>query len=160
MKRIRRLAELLALLALPITAGAAEFDLAAGPSVTAGERATTALFASVFGGSSSAHSVRLTPIGTAGWIGARDVHGNRHAVVVAGGGLQMEAGRHWFASEQLVATSTRTDALSSRFEFMTSVGWQYAHLVVMVRHISNGHLIGGGKNIGETILLAGVRWSL
>ncbi len=64
----------------------------------------------------------------------------------------------WFASEQLVATSTRTDALSSRIEFSTTVGWQRDHFIVMLRHISNGHIVGGGKNLGETMLLVGVRW--
>lgn len=29
---------------------------------------------------------------------------------------------------------------------------------MMLRHISNGRLIGGGKNLGETMLLAGAQW--
>jgi len=28
----------------------------------------------------------------------------------------------------------------------------------MLRHISNGHIVGGGRNLGETMLLVGVRW--
>lgn len=77
-----------------------------------------------------------------------------HEVFLAGGGVRIVApNRHWFASEQLAATSTRTGALSSRFEFMTSAGWQDGRFVLMLRHISNGRLIGGGKNLGETMLL-------
>ncbi|MGH8118482.1 MAG: lipid A 3-O-deacylase, partial [Rhodanobacteraceae bacterium] len=63
-----------------------------------------------------------------------------------------------FLSEQIAATSRETDALSSRFEFMTSGGWQDGHFIVMLRHISDGRIIGGGKNLGETMLLAGIRW--
>jgi len=44
-------------------------------------------------------------------------------VTVAGGGVRITMpNSRWFASEQLVATSTRTDALSSRIEFSTTVG--------------------------------------
>lgn len=153
----------MACLSACMPAWATGFDLTAGPSVTASERTTAAVFASVFGERPDDSRTQLEPIGTLGWINSRDTRTDDlgHEVFVAGAGVRiLAANHHWFVSEQLAATSTRTDALSSRFEFMTSVGWQYAHLVVMVRHISNGHLIGGGKNIGETILLAGVRWSL
>ncbi len=70
----------------------------------------------------------------------------------------VSANHHWFVSEQLAATSTRTGALSSRFEFMTGAGWEDGHFVAMLQHISNGHLVGGGKNRGETMLLAGARF--
>ena len=81
---------------------------------------------------------------------------NNEVFLAAGGVRIITASHHWFVSEQLAATSTRTDALSSRFEFMTSAGWQRGHFVVLLRHISNGHLLGGGKNLGGTMLLAGV----
>ncbi len=103
-------------------AGAAGYDLTAGPSITSSERTTSAIFE------------------------------------VAGTGVRMmTANHHWFLSEQLAVTSTRTDALSSRVEFMTSAGWQNGHFMVMLRHISNARLFGG-KNLGETMLLAGVKW--
>jgi hypothetical protein len=41
---------------------------------------------------------------------------------------------------------------------MTSGGWQDGHFIVMLRHVSNAHLLGGGKNLGETMLLAGLRF--
>jgi len=136
------------------------FDLTAGPSVTASERTTAAIFASVFGEQPDDNRTHFEPIGTLGWIDSRDTRKDDldHAVFVAAGGVRILAANHWFVSEQLAATSTRTDALSSRFEFMTSVGWQHGRFIVMLRHISNAHLIGGGKNLGETMLLAGVRF--
>lgn len=137
------------------------FDLTAGPSVTSSERTTATAFASVFGERPADDRVHLEPIGTLGWIDSRDTRKDDldHEVLVAGGGVRiLAANRHWFFSEQLAATSTRTDALSSRFEFMTSVGWQHGHFIVMLRHISNAHLLGGGKNLGETMLLAGVKF--
>lgn len=152
---------LMALAVLPTTALATGIDLAAGPSVTASERLTGAAFASVFGEPAIDGHVHVAPIGTLGWIGSRHTRSDdlHHAVILVGGGVRMvSATHHWFASEQLAATSTRTDALSSRFEFMTSGGWQDGHFVVMLRHVSNGNLLGGGKNLGETMLLAGVRF--
>ncbi len=41
---------------------------------------------------------------------------------------------------------------------MTSAGWQDGIFIVMLRHVSNAHVLGDGKNLGETMLLAGVRW--
>lgn len=149
------------LAALPLTANATGFDVAAGPTVTSAERTAPAVFASLFGTQPATGEWQFEPIGTLGWIGAHhtkreDLH---REVFLAGGGVRIVAPQqHWFASEQIGVTSRETDALSSRFEFMTSVGWQGGHFVVMLRHISNGGIIGHGPNLGETMLLAGVRW--
>lgn len=159
--KLKRLAWLLVLSIFPLAVQAAGFDVVAGPSVTSGERGTAAIFGSIFGESSRDDSFHFEPIGTVGWIGAHHTHSEdlHHEVSLAGGGLRIVTpGHHWFVSEQVAATSRETDALSSRFEFMTSGGWENGHFVVMVRHVSNGRLIGGGKNLGETMLLAGVRW--
>ena len=142
-------------------AWAAGFDLVAGPSVTASERTTAAVFASVFGERPEDNHIHFEPIGTLGWIDSRNTRKDDldHQVFVAGAGVRiLAANHHWFVSEQLATTSTRTDALSSRFEFMTSIGWQRGHFIVMLRHISNAHLVGGGKNLGETMLLGGVKF--
>ncbi|HXE66025.1 MAG TPA: hypothetical protein VN630_03200 [Rhodanobacteraceae bacterium] len=152
---------LLALLAFPLASHATGFDLTAGPSVTSSERTTASVFASVFGEHPEDNRIHLEPIGTVGWIDSRNTRKDDldHEVFVAGGGVRvLAANHHWFVSEQLAATSTRTDALSSRFEFMTSAGWQDGHFIVMLRHISNAHLLGGGKNLGETMLLGGVKF--
>lgn len=149
----------LLLIALPMAAGATGFNLAAGSSVTSSERTTPAVFASAWREAPMDGHWHLEPVGTLGWLDARSTRSDdlHHAVFLAAGGVRVvTSDRHWLASEQLAATSTRTDALSSSFEFMTSVGWQDGHFVLMLRHVSNGRLIGGGKNLGETMLLAGV----
>lgn len=149
-----------ALLALPVAAQTTGFDITAGPSVAAGERTAAAAFASAFGDGPSNHFVHLEPIGTVGWIDSRSTHCDNlnQTVFLAGGGVRALASEHWFASEQLAATGTRNNARSSCFEFMTSTGWKYRHFIVMARHISSGRIGGGGKNTGETMLLAGLRW--
>lgn len=149
------------LLALPIGAHAAGFDITAGPSITSSERATAAAFASVYGDQPADDRIHFEPIGTLGWVDSRKTRNDdlNHEVFLAAGGVRIvSAGQHWFASEQLAATSTRTDALSSRFEFMTSAGWEDGRFIVMLRHVSNAHIVGGGRNLGETMLLAGLRW--
>ena len=126
---------------------AAGFDLTAGPSVTSSERSTAAVFASVFGEQPADNRFHFEPIGTLGWVDSRSTRSDNlnHAVFLAAGGVRIVApGHHWFISEQLATTSTRTDALSSRFEFMTSAGWQDGHFIMMLRHVSNAHLLGGG----------------
>lgn len=140
---------------------AAGFDVVAGPTATSGERFTSAAFASAFGERAVDDQFHFAPIATVGWVATHHTYDENlhHGVFLAGGGVRIVApGGHWFASEQLAATSTRTDALSSRFEFMTSIGWQKDHFIVMARHISNGHIVGGSPNLGETMLLAGVRF--
>lgn len=152
---------LLAVVSWAPVANAAGFDIVAGPSVTSSARVTSAAFASMFGDRPADGHAQIEPIGTLGWIGSRNTRNDdlHHAVFLAGGGVRIvSASRRWFVSEQLVATSTRTDALSSRFEFMTSGGWQDGHFIVMLRHVSNAHILGGGKNLGETMLLAGIRF--
>lgn len=140
---------------------AQSFDVAAGASVTDSERVTGAAFASVFGNSSGKNRIHFEPIGTVGWIAAHRTRkaNMHHEVFLGGGGVRILTGdSRWFVSEQLAVTSARTNALSSSLEFMTSAGWQERHFVVKLRHVSNGHLVGHGSNIGESMLLAGVRW--
>jgi hypothetical protein len=140
---------------------AAGFNLVGGPSATASQHFTGAAFVSVFGQTAADGRFHVEPIATLGWVDARrTTRGDLdHEVFLAGGGLRLvTAGGHWFVSEQIAVTSGRTDALSSRFEFVTSGGWQHDRFVVMLRHISNAHVLGGGKNLGETMLLAGLRW--
>ncbi|MDQ2971845.1 MAG: hypothetical protein ABIY40_07825 [Rhodanobacteraceae bacterium] len=147
-------------LATAAFAHAADFDLTAGASATAGVRWTPALFFSAAGTPADDGHAHFAPIASAGFIGSRstDVHDLDRNVFLAGGGVRYGSTQGLFVSEQIVATSTRTDALSSRFEFMTSVSWQRSRYVLLARHISNAHLLGNGKNLGETMLLAGVQF--
>lgn len=145
-----------------LPAHATSFDLSAGRSVpgpAAGDAdAATVAFLSAAGLPGAAVQGRLQPVGTLGWIGPHDVNrgGLNHGVAVAGAGARYRFFGPLFVSEQIVATSTRTSALSSRFEFMSTVGATIGRVTLMVRHISNAHWIGGGPNHGETMLLVGV----
>lgn len=138
----------------------ASVGVLAGGSATAGVRWTPALFVSVAGVPDDDAHAHFTPVASIGAVGSRntDVHDLDYTVFLAAGGVRYGRAQGLFVSEEIAATSTRTDALSSRFEFMTSLGWQEGRYVVMARHISNAHLLGGGKNLGETMLLAGVRF--
>lgn len=160
--KVAQIAWVVGLLALPLAVQAAGFDFVVGPSLTSSGRTTAAAFASAFGKTPASNRWHFEPVGTLGVVLARhtrkdDLH---HTVGLAGGGVRITVGPHpeWFVSEQLAATSTRTDALSTRLEFMTSVGWQRGRFILLLRHISNATLFGGGRNLGETMLLAGVRW--
>lgn len=149
------------LLGLPLAVHAAAFDFTAGRSITSSHHETNVVFASAFGDRPLDDHVHVEPIATVGWVAGRNTkvdHLDRD-VYLAGGGVRIiAANHHWFVGEQLATTSTRTDALSSRLEFMTSVGWQAGHFIALLRHISNGHVLGGGHNLGETMLLVGARF--
>src|SRR5690348_14922162 len=138
---------------------AAEFDLTGGASATAGVRWAPAVFADVTATPPDDGRAHIEPIGSIGVVGARNSdHENLHrSVFLAAAGLRYGREDGLFVGEQIAATSTRTDALSSRFEFMTSIGWRDGRWMVLLRHSSNAHILGGGRNLGETMLLAGVR---
>lgn len=160
MSRPLRCAAALALGFLATTAAqAAELDLAGGASATAGLRWAPAFFADVTAAPPDDGHSHFEPIGSVGAVGSRntDHEDLDHTVFLVAGGLRYGREGGLFVSEQIAATSTRTDALSSRFEFMTSIGWRDGRWMVMLRHVSNAHILGGGRNLGETMLLAGVR---
>jgi hypothetical protein len=141
-------------------ARAAEFDLAGGASATAGVRWAPAFFADVTAAPPDDGDAHFEPIGSLGAIGSRhtDHEDLDHTVFLAAGGLRYGREDGLFVGGQIAATSTRTDAISSRFEFMTSIGWRDARWMVMLRHVSNARILGGGRNLGETMRLAGVRF--
>lgn len=136
-------------------------SLVAGRSATTEHRWTTSAFLNLgLDHGFSCHGLHFQPVGTLGWIKGRPAGRENldHTVYVAGAGLRLV---HWwhgaFASFQLGVTDGRTDALSSPGEFISSLGWMGRHWVVMVRHISNGNMFPG-KNLGETMFLAGIRF--
>ncbi|HJU07713.1 MAG TPA: lipid A 3-O-deacylase, partial [Rhodanobacteraceae bacterium] len=149
----------LLLLAAASSAQAADVNLLGGASATSGVRWTPVLFADVAGSPADDGHAHWEPVASVGGIESRNTdHENLdHTVFLAAAGARYGGSNGLFFSEQIAATSTRTDALSSRFEFMTSLGWQHGHFIALVRHISNAHLLGAGKNLGETMALVGVR---
>lgn len=143
---------------------AAGLDLALGRSVPGpaagrGISAATVAFLTVAPVIGGGGRPRLTPIVTLGWVGSHHTsrgHLDRSVFLAAAGARYRFLGR-LFVSEQIAATSIRTSALSSRFEFVTTLGVRVGRLMLMGRHISNAHLIGGGANHGETMLLIGLK---
>lgn len=65
---------------------------------------------------------------------------------------------HLFASIQAAGQTGRTQALSSGYEFVSTVGWQAGHFSLQIRHISNASL--KEPNRGETMALVGVGFDL
>lgn len=75
-------------------------------------------------------------------------------VWVFAGGARAYLWRDLFFGFEFATTSGKTDALSTPYEFVSSLGWQASHFQVMLRHISNGDF--HEPNHGETMLLVGV----
>src|SRR5690348_8921148 len=134
-------------------AWASEFDITGGASATVGVRWAPAAFLDA-GADPHGH---WQPVVTLGWIGSRkDGNDNlEHNVVIAGAGVRFVD--FWggaFIGLEAAYADQRTGALSSHEQFISSLGWRGDRLVLMVRHISNGNIFGG-RNLGETMVLAG-----
>lgn len=129
--------------------------------------ATTAFVEGVFASHALGDS-RYTwaPDVSLGWIDGRRLsrydgahYTPRQAVWLVAGGVRLQNGatqawyRHLFFSEQLAVQNRRSLALSSDYEFVSSVGWQGEHVSFQLRHISNAGL--HGPNRGETMALLG-----
>lgn len=138
---------------------AADFALSAGAGATVGVRWTEVAFMDATGDTRSWRGLDWQPTATLGWIGRRDDRKDRldHSVWIAGAGARLVFWRNAFLGVEIGATSHTTDAVSSHAEFIDSLGWQGDRFVLMLRHISNANLFGG-RNLGETMLLAGVRF--
>lgn len=106
-----------------------------------------------------------------GWIEGRDLshyaldHPNTRDDVFLGAlGARVHYGqagdwyRHLFLSFQPALHTGRTQALSSAYEFVTTVGWEGKRWNLQVRHISNAGF--QEPNRGETMALVGVNFSL
>lgn len=105
-----------------------------------------------------------------GWIDGRDVpryrqapYRTRDAVTLLAAGARFRASEeHWyhplFFSFQLAGSDRATQALSSRYQFISTLGWQGEHLSFQLRHVSNGGL--HGPNRGETMALVGLGFDL
>lgn len=159
----------LAFAALP--AAAAHVELQAGRSYMDSHAANTVFVESVFAEHPLGGSLHWAPDVSLGWIDGRDVgryryarYDTRDAIWLAAGGVRLNAGgpadwyRHFFYSFQVALHGGRTQALSSAYEFVNSVGWRWRHLSFEIRHISNGGL--HEPNRGETMALVGVGFDL
>lgn len=160
----------LAFAALP--AAAAHVELQAGRSYMDSHAANTVFVETVFDehplGDSGLH---WAPDLSLGWIDGRGMgrydharYGTRDAIWLAAGGVRLNAGssadwyHHFFYSFQVALHGGRTQALSSAYEFVNTVGWQWRHVSFEIRHISNGGL--HEPNRGETMALVGLGFDL
>lgn len=163
-----RAAALPVLLALAAPAAATQVEVEGGRSYMDSYAANTVFVEAVF----PQHAIgdgRLSwsPDVSLGWIDGRNLaryRGNRYstrnAVWLAAGGARFHYGevgdwyRSLFFSEQLALQTPRTLALSSNYEFVSTLGWQGRVFSVQLRHVSNAGL--HDPNRGETMLLVGV----
>jgi hypothetical protein len=171
--RFMRPLAVVALLAAAMPASAARFELQLGRSYMDSYGAGTAFLEGVFAEHPLGDTgLTWSPDASLGWIDGRDA-GLRQRYRYSGynysahpqswigaGGVRLRFAddnawyRPLFFSFQPAVHGGRTLALSSSYEFVSTLGWQAKHWSVQVRHISNGEL--HEPNRGETMLLLGI----
>ena len=166
----------LVLLALPLVslafpAAAARLEIQGGRSYMDSYATNTVFVEGVF----DEHRLGDTrfswsPDVSLGWLDGRNIarfDGNRYTtrdqIWLLAGGARLHYGdasdwyRSLFLSFQPALHTGRTQALSTPYEFVSSLGWQGRRFSVQIRHISNGNL--HHPNRGETMALLGVAFS-
>jgi hypothetical protein len=170
------LALCLASLALPAAADT-RLEIQGGVSYMESSAANTAFVEGVFDEHRIGNSrFSWSPDVSVGWIGGRDIsyyddyrydghrYSTRDQIWLLAGGARIRYGdpgdwyRSLFFSFQPALHTGRTLALSSPYEFVSTLGWQGQHFSVQIRHISNGDL--HFPNRGETMVLLGVGFDL
>ncbi len=145
------------LLAAP-AAQAGRVEFSAGRSWTLLPRHYTAVaFAEWIGDPVPVWRLRFAPAFALGHFAPRPNPPNArldHAVWLGAAGARLYLWRSLYLGFALATSHGKTDALSTPYEFMSSLGWQGGHWQVMFRHVSNGDL--HEPNHGETMLLAGL----
>jgi len=161
---------LLATAALP--AAAAHLEVQGGRSYMDDHGANAVFVEATFAPHTVGNSrLDWSPDVSAGWIDGREVRRYRDAefttrpsVALLAAGARFHYGvpdawyRPLFLSFQLAGINHTTQALSSHYQFVSTLGWQGEHLSFQLRHISNGGL--NGPNRGETMALVGVGFDL
>ncbi|MBN8480219.1 MAG: hypothetical protein J0L88_01375 [Xanthomonadales bacterium] len=149
----------LALIASPAAAGTVEIHVSAGASLAGSHDPTPVAFVDLAGTRRQGRHATWQPTLTIGVIRGRDGTGDLDRnVALAGVGVRLvDWWRNAFATVEVAGATQTTAAISSHGQFITGLGWQGDHHVIASRHISNADL-GGGKNLGETMLLVGARF--
>jgi hypothetical protein len=166
-RRLLHLALLASLAVASVPATPARVEIQAGRSYMDRYAASTVFVEALF----AEHALGDTrfswvPDVSAGWIDGRNVaqfRYNRYTthdavwLVAAGARLHYGDAADWyrplFFSFQPAWQSGRTQALSSGYEFVSTLGWQGRRFSVQLRHVSNGDL--HDPNRGETMALVG-----
>ncbi len=147
----------LALFAASGAARSADIDLMAGDSVTSGQRSTPVVAGGWTGEIRQWQGIAFQPELGLTYVASRRHQGadfGRGAWVAAAGVRFPEITHHLFFSFQVGVAAPQTPALSSTQQFVSSLGWSHRHVVIELRHISNGST--RAPNLGETMLLAGI----
>jgi hypothetical protein len=163
---------LLAVLPATAATAATRLEVQAGRSYMDSHGTNAGFVEAVFAAQPLGHT-RFTwsPDVSLGWIDGRNVarydysrYTTREAVALAAGGARFHRGDagDWyqplFFSFQVAATNHTTQALSSHYQFVSTLGWQAKHFSVSIRHISNGSL--HAPNRGETMALVGLAFDI
>jgi Lipid A 3-O-deacylase (PagL) len=160
------------LVSLSSPAAAAHLEIQVGRSYMDSFASNTVFVESLFDDHAIGSS-RFTwaPDVSLGWINGRDLEHYRYSnpstnedAWILAGGVRFHYGdadswyRRLFFSFQPALQSAHTQALSSPYEFVSTLGWQGQRFSVQIRHISNGDL--REPNRGETMALVGVGFDL
>ncbi len=170
--QLRALGLAVALAACSFPAAAAHLELQGGRSYMDSHATNAAFVEGVFDEHRIGNSrFSWSPDVSLGWIGGRDVaryrasrYSTHDDVWLLAGGARLHYGDSgdWyhplFVSFQPAVQTGRTQALSSGYEFVSSLGWQGRHVSIQIRHVSNGGL--HKPNRGETMALLGVGFDL
>jgi len=171
-RRARQLALALALFPFALPAQTVHLQIEGGRSYMDGHGAPALFIEGVFNARPLGDSGwSVAPDVSLGWIDGRDIarfRDNRYPtqdeawLLAAGARVRYgDAGdwrHHWFLSFQPAYNTARTQALSSPYEFVTTVGWQGRRFSFQIRHVSNARL--HKPNRGETMALVGVGFDL
>jgi hypothetical protein len=159
---------LLSLLVTRASTAETRIEIQGGPSYMDNNSAA-AIFVEAMGGGRGIglSDMSLQPVASLGWIDGRNVaryDGTRYSAQrdteVIAGGARLHAGgqqawyRRLFFGFELAYNQQATRALSSHYEFMSSLGWQGKRFSFQLRHISNGGI--HDPNRGETMALVGM----
>jgi hypothetical protein len=166
----------LVLLALPLaslafSATAARLEIQGGRSYMDSYATNTVFVEGVFNEYRIGDSrFSWSPDVSLGWLDGRNIarfdggrYTTRDQIWLVAGGARLHYGdagdwyRPLFLSFQPALHTGRTQALSTPYEFVSTLGWQGRRFSVQVRHISNGNL--HHPNRGETMALVGVAFN-
>jgi hypothetical protein len=163
------LAVSLSLFAMPATAQRVEIE--GGRSYMDSYAANTLWIEGVFNERPIGQS-RFTwaPDVSVGWINGRNVPRYQYSrpntmddvyLLAAGGRFHVGDTSNWyhhlFFSIQAAGQTGRTQALSSGYEFVSTLGWEAGLFSLQIRHVSNASL--KEPNRGETMALVGVGYN-
>jgi hypothetical protein len=167
-----RSAVALALLGIALPAAAARLEIQGGRSYMDSYGTNVGFGELILNDSQLGHS-NFTWAGdfSLGYINGRNLaryrgtkFGTTDDVKLAAGGVRFQYGSDddwyhgFFWAPQVAVLSGKTIALSSTGEFVNTIGYEFKHWSLQVRHISNGGI--HDPNRGETMALVGLAFNL